>query len=212
VLVADGKSALLNEGPPLPTGDLGIKAHFKDVDGPRDAIELFGLDGCYAGLAPIEGGRWNVAMSIPASRVRAHGGDLAALFRELVVANRNLQARLAGARQVGAWLASPLPRFPVRRHWPRNVIPLGNAAAAIEPIGGEGMGLAMRSAEVVAAALMRGCEKSIPAALRSLWRTRPVACRAGAWFASSPGLANVVAPVLRRAPRVLGPAMALMGK
>ena len=56
-------------------------------------------------------------------------------------------------RRVGPWLVSPLPRFSVARRWPERVIPVGNAAAALEPIGGEGMGLALRSAELAAAAL-----------------------------------------------------------
>jgi menaquinone-9 beta-reductase len=212
VLVADGKSALLNRVSPPPTGDLGIKTHFENVDGPRDAVELFGLDGCYGGLAPIEGGCWNVALSVPAVRVREHHGDLAALFRELLRGNRGLQARLLGAKQVGTWLASPLARFRLRRDWPRNVIPLGNAAAAIEPIGGEGIGLAMRSAEVVAEALVAGDVTGVAQRLAPLWRTRPLACRVGAKIASSPTLANVVSPVLRAAPGIMGPALALMGK
>ena len=113
---------------------------------------------------------------------------------------------------MGEWNTSPLPRFGVQRTWPTNVIPIGNAAAAIEPIGGEGMGLAMRSAEVVATALITGDVCDIRARLRLLWRSRPAACRAGALLASSTRLANGVAPVLRAAPRVLRPAMALMGK
>jgi 2-polyprenyl-6-methoxyphenol hydroxylase-like FAD-dependent oxidoreductase len=212
VLLADGKSALLDRRSPPPTGDLGVKTHFQNVGGPRDAVELFGLDGCYGGLAPIEGGRWNAALSVPSRRVRAHSSDLAALFRELVRGSQGLQRRLAGAKQVGPWLASPLPRFPLRRDWPQNVLPVGNAAAAVEPIGGEGMGLAMRSAEVVVEALVCGQPTSAPAKLQSLWRTRPIACRAAAVVASSRRCANALAPVLRAAPHVLRPAMALMGK
>jgi 2-polyprenyl-6-methoxyphenol hydroxylase-like FAD-dependent oxidoreductase len=213
VLVADGKSALINGGPPPPTGDLGIKTHFHKVDGPRDAIELFGLTGCYAGLAPIEAGRWNCALSVPAARVRRHRGDIDCLFAELLTENAALRRRLAGAIQSGPWLASPLPRFGVRRHWPENVIPLGNAAAAIEPIGGEGMGLALRSAELVAQGLlMRRPLDAIVKRLPSIWRTRRLACRASALVASSPRLAEAIAPLLRAAPAALRPAMSLIGK
>jgi 2-polyprenyl-6-methoxyphenol hydroxylase-like FAD-dependent oxidoreductase len=212
VLLADGKSALLPAGAPRTTGDLGIKTHFANVNGPRDAVELFGLTGCYAGLAPIEGDRWNCALSVPAAQVRRHHGDMARLFAELLQQNVTLRNRLARARQLSRWLASPLPRFPVRTNWPRNVIPLGNAAAAIEPIGGEGMGLAMRSAELVAEALIAGDVCPVRVRLAALWRTRPVACRAGAVVASSPRVARAMAPVLGAAPWVLRPALALMGK
>ncbi len=152
LIIADGKSALPGRAP-VPTGDFGIKTHFVGVSGPTDAIELFSTSGTYGGLAPIEGGRWNAAFSVAAERLKAHGGDVAALFDELIRSNRALARRLAGATRVSAWLAAPLPRFPVRSRWPRNVIFVGNAAAAIEPIGGEGMGLALRSAELAAAAL-----------------------------------------------------------
>jgi len=218
VLLADGKSALLPGGAPPPSGDLGIKTHFENVDGPRDAVELFGLAGCYGGLAAIEGGRWNLALSAPAARVRQFNGDLAALFAELAKNNPTLRRRLAAARQLGPWLASPLPRFAVRDHWPRGVIPLGNAAAAIEPIGGEGMGLALRSAEVAADALGRrgaaeGCVSTdVRQRYRRLWRPRAMGCRAAALAASSPlaarGLARALAPV----PGALRPVLRLIGK
>ena len=213
VLLADGKSALLGGRAPPPTGDFGIKTHFEEVDGPRDAVELFGLAGCYGGIAPIEGGRWNVALSVPAQRVRHHAGDLAALFAELVAENPTLRRRLSAARQVGGWLASPLPRFAVRATWPRGIIPLGNAAAAIEPIGGEGMGLALRSAELAAAAL---CDSSDPEKLRrsyhQLWRLRGRACRAGGAIASNPRWSGPAARLLAAVPMPLRAGMALMGK
>ena len=213
VLVADGKSALIDGGSPPPTGDLGIKTHFEDVDGPRDAIEMFGLRGCYGGLAPIEGGRWNAALSVPAPRVRSHGGDIGAVFQELLDENPALRRRVAGARQVGGWLASPLPRFPVRARWPDRVIPLGNAAAALEPIGGEGMGLAMRSAELASAALLDGAPASaLIRRYRGLWATRSRACRAGATLAASPRLARPAARLLSAMHWPLRAGMALMGK
>jgi flavin-dependent dehydrogenase len=219
LLVADGKSALLNGGPPPPTGDLGIKTHLENVDGPRDAIELFGLTGCYGGLAPIEGNRWNCALSVPAARVRRHAADLACLFAELLDENPTLRRRLARATRLGGWLASPLPRFAVRADWPANVIPIGNAAAAIEPIGGEGMGLALRSAEVAATSLLarrstsdarrsgRLCEK-----YRRLWGRRRAGCRAAGLLASRRKVATAAAVVLSAAPTSLQLGMRWMGK
>src|SRR5439155_8761245 len=146
LLIADGKAAC-GLTHPAPTGDLGIKAHFADVEDDADVVSLFGLRGHYVGLAPIESARWNLAMSVPAARVRAVNGDLEALFDQILAENRGLARRLRHARRLSEWLASPLPRFAVARQWPPGIIPIGNAAAALEPIGGEGMGRAMRSAE-----------------------------------------------------------------
>lgn len=216
VIVADGKGALLRTPPPHGT-DFGIKAHFEDADGSRDTIELFGCDGHYGGLAPIEGGRWNAAFSVPAERLKEHHGNVAGLFAEIVTENPTLKKRLVRARQVGSWLAAPLPRFAVRDDWAAGVIPVGNAAAALEPIGGEGMGLALQSAEAAAASLLDDSgedsrTRPLPDQYRSLWRTRRPACRAAALLVSRPGLAGALVPLLNGSPLLARFGMRLLGK
>jgi flavin-dependent dehydrogenase len=202
IVVADGKAALLPQRPNL-TSDFGIKAHFAAVNGPRDAIELFGARGHYGGLAPVEGERWNASFSVPAARLQEFRADLDELFASIVDQHLTLRTRMRGARRVGPWLAAPLPRFGVNRNWPHGVIPLGNAAAAIEPIGGEGIGLAMRSAELAAEAIIdavhRGAEIDIQRlreSFNSLWRPRRAACRALAMAISCPGLASWAVPMI----------------
>jgi flavin-dependent dehydrogenase len=187
VLIADGKAAVGAASRASLTGDLGIQAHFRGINGPRDAIELFSFDGHYGGLAPVEGGFWNLALSVPARRVAAHCGRLDDLLDVLCWENPNLASRLAGAARDSAWHASALPRFGVARGWPARTIPIGNAAAAIEPIGGEGMGLAVRSAEIAAAELIASHRagrpinvKAIRSAYRGIWRVRAIASRAAA--------------------------------
>jgi flavin-dependent dehydrogenase len=106
----------------------------------------------------------------------------------------------------------------VRKHWPLGVIPVGNAAAALEPIGGEGMGLAMRSAELAATSLLSGraAEPASDAAtLRRdyvrLWRRRRFGCRAAAVAASREAVAGTLLrhPLPDLATRA---ALRLMGK
>jgi flavin-dependent dehydrogenase len=198
VLLADGKGALLPKRPAA-TSDFGVKAHFEKVNAPTDAVELFGVRGHYVGLAPIEGGRFNVALSLPAWRLEKAGGDFDRLWGEMTDENQRLAQRFAGARRVGEWLASPLPRFGVARSWPVHVIPLGNAAAALEPIGGEGMGLAMRSAELAAEAISAAHRGGTPlpvselrARFNEIWRKRRAACRGMAKLLSSPALSGPV--------------------
>lgn len=218
VLLAEGKGALLDQ-PAALTGDFGIKTHFEQVDGPRDAIELFSTAGRYGGLAAIEGGRWNAAFSVRAEDLRRHHGDVEALFAEITSANAALADRLAGSVRAGDWLAAPLPRYGVRRRWPRGVIPLGNAAAAIEPIGGEGMGLAMRSAELAAMRLLedhkrdhQAIQDDVRKGYQSLWRIRRPACRAAAVALSSQRWSQTLAPLLHTSPLLLRAGMALAGK
>lgn len=210
VVIADGKAAC-GLPPPARTADLGVKAHFIDVDDRPDAISLFGLAGHYVGVAPIENNRWNLCMSVPAARVRSYGADLDALFQQCFRENRGLAARLRRARRVGPWLSSPLPRHPVRKRWPAHSIPVGNAAAALEPIGGEGIGLAMRSAEIAATSL---AASRLPSRtdFDRLWRVRSIACRAASKLLSSPTLAGDFVDAVRANDALNHLAMGWIGK
>jgi flavin-dependent dehydrogenase len=218
ILVADGKAAC-GLAHPSPTTDLGIKAHFTNVRSATDAIALFGVCGHYVGLAPIESAHWNIAMSVPSSRVRQFHGDLDAMFANLLEENVELRRRMKHAARVSDWLASPLPRFAVNSHWPARVIPVGNAAAALEPIGGEGMGLAMRSAELAAEAVIAALRNNRPvdnASLRRefnrLWRVRRVAARAIALMMSSPGCAELLVSAINSIGLLPRPALVPLGK
>ena len=218
MIVSDGRGGSLARAEP--TGDFGIKAHFRDVDAARDTIELVALaGGGYAGLAPVNGNLWNAAWSVPGRRLRRHAGDIEALFREAIDGSRHLRKCFARASRVGEWLACPLPRHAVRREWPRNVIPVGNAAAALEPVGGEGMGLAMRSAEMAAEAIdaAAAADRDIDAiALRRafdrLWRTRRAGCRAAAIALAHPLAGPITVELARRLPGLARAGLALVGK
>ena len=165
---------------PAATGDMGIKTHFKNVGCDARAISLCAAAGCYGGLAPIEDGRWNAAFSVPASRLKAANGDVDAVFDSIRVGSPALSEALAAAERIEPWLAAPLPRYAPRHDWPPHCVPVGNAAAAIEPIGGEGMGLALRSAELAAEAILDGTLRQLPAQYNRLWTSRRLGCRAAA--------------------------------
>jgi flavin-dependent dehydrogenase len=210
IIVADGKGSLLRDI--RPTGDFGIKAHFEQIDGPRDTIELFGCNGLYGGLAAIEDGRWNAAFSVPAVRLKEHRGNIAAVFARIVRENPVLDRRVSGARQASDWLAAPLPRFGVRNHWPAGIMPAGNAAAALEPIGGEGMGLALLSAEQLARSLLAGRTTPLVGEYRRLWRVRRASCRAAAVLVSQPTTAAIISPLLRTFPPLGRVGLRLLGK
>jgi menaquinone-9 beta-reductase len=211
IILADGKAALLPQRPPATT-DLGIKAHFRNCRGPNDAVELFGLRGSYVGLAPIENNTWNFACAIPIKRVAEHQGNLESLFASLLNENKTLAHRMTGAKRTSNWLTAPLPRFKVQKNWPEKILPLGNAAAAIEPIGGEGIGLAMRSAELATHMLIRSqSPKELSQEYRRLWRTRIPLCRLGAILLSSPTLSSLALPAMND-PTIGAVAMKLLEK
>jgi flavin-dependent dehydrogenase len=216
VLLADGKAALLPNRP-CATTDFGLKAHFTHLDAPRDAIELFGVRGHYGGVAPIEAARWNAAFSVPAAAIARFGGDLDALLQQMQEENTALRQQFDCSRRVTPWRVSPLPRFGVSRRWPRGIIPLGNAAAALEPIGGEGIGLALRSAELAAEMLIETRASSddlnrLRWQFAKLWRIRRPACRLAGKVLSSPLLAKRTLEALRLSDSLGRMALSSMGK
>ena len=98
-------------------------------------------------------------------------------------------------------MAAPLPRFGVSSDWPSGVIPIGNAAAALEPIGGEGMGLALRSAEMAAEAILtelplRAVQRKLQKQFAALWRWRSLLWRAVAMMVSRPVLCEMMVDVM----------------
>jgi len=212
VILADGKAAII-AARPVPSGDFGIRAHFTNLAAPRDAIQLFGVHEHYGGVAPIENQQFNVAFSVPARRMRP---DLNGLFSEILDENPSLKSRFRRADRVSDWLASPLPRFAVANDWPDRVIPIGNAAAAIEPIGGEGMGLALRSAELAVDALTDPSSPYDPSALRrqfrSLWSTRGIFCRLAARLVASPALSSATFDLARANESLTQQIVQLIGK
>ena len=211
VIVADGKRSLFPTSPPQ-TGDLGIKAHFDRVAGPRDAVELFAGHGCYGGIAPIEDGRWNAAFSVSASYLKQYRGNVSAAFAAVVDQNAVLGSRLSGARRCGPWLVSPLPRYAPPTDIGRFIIPVGNAASALEPIGGEGMGLALQSTELAIDFMRQGSHHHhLPRTYRRTWRGRRAICRIGAIATASPAC-GAIATLLEHNRRLTGGAMAIAGK
>ena len=218
IMLADGRAGSLSRA--APTGDFGIKAHFRYVDADRDTIELVALaGGGYAGLAPVNDDLWNAAWSVPAKLLKQHRGDIDALFGEALARSPHLHQRFARATRVGDWLSCPLPRHAVRKDWPRNVIPIGNAAAALEPVGGEGMGLAMRSGELAAEAIDLAAREgrdvdacALQAKFQRLWRTRRAACRGAAIALTHPIVGPLAIELSRRSPALARAGLALVGK
>lgn len=209
VVLADGRGTLSADRPAA-TGDLGIKAHFVRVEADADAVTLYGGFGCYGGVAPIEGGRWNAAFSVPRSMVAAARGDIQAVWDRLLSESAVMRSHFASAERISEWLASPLPRHAPPARIVGRIVSVGAAACAIEPVGGEGMGTALRSAELAAAAILAGDVDALLVQYSGLWRRRKTFCRLGGVLLSHPTTSDAVA--LAATPVVGRAAMWLVGK
>jgi flavin-dependent dehydrogenase len=210
---------VLANGRGQPSGEFGLKAHFIGVNAPPDTIALFGVQGHYGGVAAIEADRWNLAFSVPAARIRHFAHNYDRLLETMMLENRHLCGWMSGAKRLSDWLVSPLPRSAVRDDWPDRVIPVGNAAAAIEPIGGEGIGLAMRSAELAAAAIVaavqgdqRVAARRLRSEYRRLWGWRGPVGRGAAMAISHPPLARLLAQCLVPGDPIIASVLRAIGK
>ena len=221
LVLADGKGTLpgaASDRAPRPTGDLGLKAHFEWRPGDDASIGLYGLRGHYVGTASASDGErrvLNVAMNVSAAKIKAFGGDFDALLTACACENAAFGRLIDNRPRLTKWHASPLPRFAPRRatRWPVNVVPVGNAAAALEPVGGEGMGLAIASAELAAAAILHDRPLThLAAAYRKLWRTRRFACRTAAMGLSMPLVGGSMVTLARLLPLARELGLHLVGK
>lgn len=129
---------------------IGIKQHYANLRMPAQ-VELFFFDGGYVGLAPIEGEAVNLCLLASQESLRGAGGDPAGLINALAARLPALAARLKGAVPVHP---APLAAAPVdlwRTAEPWDSIPcVGDAAAMIPPLAGDGIAAALRSVELCA--------------------------------------------------------------
>lgn len=234
VLLAVGKHDLKGwRRPDGPQGDLvGFKVHWRLA--PRQqracdgASELFLFPSGYAGLELVEGGVANLCLLVRRERLKALGGDWPALFAFILAKAPKLAERLEGATLL--WPRPLAVAGLPYGHLHRGGGPwrLGDQAAVIPSLTGDGLAIALHSAEAAARAWLAGETAEVfhrrlardlaPQIGRALWLSRAlvrpigqaVLSFAAAWAPSMLGMvaAQTRIPASRllvsRPPRVAG--------
>jgi flavin-dependent dehydrogenase len=169
VLAADGRHTRFARGGTAPqvARTCAFKAHFHGIPPLDGRVEIHAFPGGYAGLVRVEAGVTNCCFLIDAAAAREARGDVDALVRARLVVNRLLRCRLAGAERTGDWAATGPLDYAVRKPAAGGVLLLGDAAGIIDPFCGDGMAMALRSAELAEACVSDGGSE---ADYRSAWR------------------------------------------
>lgn len=215
VMHADG-SGRHDPGGPTPNapGLVGLKCHLAPSR-PIEGVTMRAFAGGYAGSISIEDGEATLAACVRASLVARFGGDHDALLGATC-------PEYDPRERSSEWMACPVPRSrPIRAGHPRS-FRIGNAAAGVDPVGGEGIGLAlwagdrlgslMAGADLGSIASLGGMRRSMHAAYHRRTRTRRPACHLAAESLMRPRLVRAIWPLLRVPGLSIRPWYRLTGK
>ena len=171
LFLATGKHDLRGAArPAAPEADpaLGLRTRLDPTSSLRTAlggmIELHLFQGGYAGLLLQEDGGANLCLSIAQSRLMAAGGQPDRLIASLAREAPLLAARFAAARGVGPW--SSVARVPYgwrATDTSPGLFRLGDQAAVIASLAGDGIAIALASALAATHAFLQGGADAAPA-------------------------------------------------
>lgn len=163
LLIATGKHDL--RGAPRQTGGWPTAIGLRTALDPSPAlsaalagiVELHLFDDGYAGLLMQEDGQANLCLSVGKSRLARAGGDPAALVAALAADCPLLGERIGAARALAPWVTiAGVPYGWRARAAPDPAYRLGDQAAVIASLAGDGVAIALHSGIAAAAALARG--------------------------------------------------------
>lgn len=120
-------------------------------------VELVLFDGGYAGLSLVENGRANLCLVLRRRRLAALGNRWENVLDALRTSSQHLEARLSGATPCAPrpLAMSSIPYGHVR-HRSDGIWHLGDQAGVIPSFSGDGMSIALHSAELAAAVYLGG--------------------------------------------------------
>ena len=152
---ADGSSSLISRilrgaKPPRRDRIVAVRAYFEGVEGATDQADLYVNSSSFPGyywLFPTGSGMANVGVGMLLEAWTPNKQNLSQLLTELIESDPAIHSRLGNARicdKIVGWpLATFNPRLPIVAN---RVVLLGDAAGLINPLSGEGIQYALRSA------------------------------------------------------------------
>jgi len=192
----------------------GLKRHLDVPDRdsePTGTVGLHLVPGGYVGACRVETSQTNLCGLLPESVLRRHRGDLDRLADDVFAVNPTLRHLWRSGRPSGPWktiadvrVQTSTPRFP-------GILYVGDARGTVDPLGGQGMTMALLGAEMIAPYVTRalsegGAGLSLQRAFAGAWHRRfdrrIALCRAfhhvlvNAWFIDAASAFTTLAPRL----------------
>ena len=129
---------------------IGVKSHYLGVE-MEPVVELYFFDGGYLGISPIEGGLVNVAALLKRKAFRNTEKTILGWIDAACSRNPKLRHKLAHAVPVPGTQAAVAPVHLNRKPLAWDQIPrVGDAMLMMPPLCGDGMSMALRSAQLCA--------------------------------------------------------------
>jgi menaquinone-9 beta-reductase len=196
---------------------MGMKRHFRITDAqvaePEGTVGLHLVPGGYGGTCRIEGSLTNLCALLPESEVRRRRGDLERVARECLALNPILKRILDTTEPAGDWKAVAGVRVEVSTPRLGGILYAGDSQGTVDPLGGQGMTMALLGAELLAPFIERALraggavDASLQAAYSRAWRQRfnrrVRLCRLFHHVLVNPALIDLAAMLGRVAPRIL---------
>lgn len=114
-------------------------------------VELYFFPGGYLGVSPVEGNRINVAALLTRTAFHDAGKTVLKAIDSAARLNPALAERLANRRPVPGTQVAVASVSPSRKQVAWGLVPhIGDVAAVIPPLCGDGMAMALRTAELCA--------------------------------------------------------------
>jgi menaquinone-9 beta-reductase len=141
---------------------VGIKAHFRGV--PLDGhVELHTIGHGYCGLAEVTGDVSNLCCWVETRAFRRAGGTPDRFLASALRQSMRLRSRLRLAEQLGsAWVTTSYADGRTVTPVEAGIWNLGDGAAMVAPLTGDGMGMALRTAELAATLMRMSFQQELP--------------------------------------------------
>ena len=129
-------------------GYVAFKAHFDGINLEK-WVELHSFRGGYCGLCHVESGKINLCLIVRESVFRSVASNRQRLFNEVLCRNPALRNRLGTLHRISSkFLSIGQIAFVQKTRWGGDLLMIGDSAGLIAPLCGDGMAMAMRSAEL----------------------------------------------------------------